>query len=807
MIHLPRPALLAQSSARRLLSFACIGAALALPAWLPAPAFAQEEPAGQDPAQDPPQDPAQDPPTDAPEQPAQQPATQPATQRPAEAALPVDVVRLVDDFYHTAVMGNYTAAQAYGEQILAADIDPEVLLDAFVEVHRRRSDNPADLDQLMIKWQQAEPIAGVANEIVKRVNEGRIARATNPQFIAEQLERLNRGATAYRNALAQLRNSGEYAVPVMIQYLVDRGKAQFHADIRRAMRDLGVDMLSPIWAATQMDDEQVLASLMTVMGELQYDASVPYLLEQIETSKHEAVRRAAQDALNRLTHGGGTAAEEFYRLAEQFYYEQTPVVPNRRLGTATIWSWGGPRIGLVRTDVPPQVYNEIMSMRASGKALKLGQGQDDALALWLAANYRREGELKEGEVDRTQPEGSPSAHYYGAQAGTSYLQKVLERAETDRVRLARGSRYNTADVSLRAVKSLQEIVGRGNITAGETPLTTAMNFPDRRVRIEAALALAQALPQQGIAGQEQVIPLLADALSQTGQPSVLVLTPEQETLNRTVEALKAQNYRAVGTTSVVDAITQAQQLPSVDVVVIDSSLGDRQIDSLLNNAQSNPKLNGAAKLIIVGSEASRYEPMKLTNSTIETTTSREGAALAQAIESARTTVGGLPLDPGAATELAMRSGNLLKLIGTSNSVLRLENGEQFLLAALADERPEIRTLAGEVVALLDSPASQPALVDAALRPGEIPEARISLLNSLATSAKLFGNRLQAEQINKLLTAAADRENLEVQASAAEAVGAMNLPADQARRLIIEQSAGTERSAPAAGTAAAQQGGQ
>src|SRR5690606_36009295 len=165
------------------------------------------------------------------------------------------------------------------------------------------------------------------------------------------------------------------------------------------------------------------------------------------------------------------------------------------------------------------------------------------------------------------------------------------RAPQGPQRLPAGSRYHTADPSLRTTKARQEIIGRGTIQQGETPLTAAMNYPDRQVRIEAAFALAQALPTQGFAGQEQVVPLLADALSQTGQPTVLVITPQQEALNSLVEQLRGQNYQSAGTTSVVDAVTQAQALPSVDVLLIDSGLGDDQVNELLQISRSNPKLS------------------------------------------------------------------------------------------------------------------------------------------------------------------------------------------------------------------------
>src|SRR5687768_16046804 len=235
MTQLSRPAL-SPLAARRMLQLACLGIGLSLP--IPGIASTLQDPPSTRPAQD---------------------ATQPAGQR---GEVPEALLRLVDDFYHYATVGNYTAAQAYGEQLLAGNYDPEQVLDAFTEIQERRGPEGKPLDQRLLEWQNAEEISAVATEITRLINEGRIARATNPEFVAEQLERLNGGALAYRNALEQLRNSAEYAVPVMIRYLTDPQKAQFHADIRRAMRDLGVDMLNPLWAATEMEDPQVLASLL-----------------------------------------------------------------------------------------------------------------------------------------------------------------------------------------------------------------------------------------------------------------------------------------------------------------------------------------------------------------------------------------------------------------------------------------------------------------------------------------------------------------------------------------------------------------
>ena len=539
------------ASRRRLLRLACVGVALALPAFagpvlLPATVGAAH-------AQD--VDPGM-------------------ANQGRSAEVPAPLLSLIEDYYHYATIGTYPAANALGQQMLQGDYTPEQFLDGFREVHSRRSAPSEDLDKRFAQWQGTPELAETANQIVAKVNEGRRARATSRDFIAEQVERLSRGQQAYNNAVDQLRNSGEYAVPVMVDYLLDPNKKEFQADIRRAMRDsrFGVDLLSPLLAATQMEDEAVLATVLRTLGDLRYNVSVPYLLEQLQTSNSDQVKAAAREALGQIGYTGGSdAATEFYNLAQKFYYNQTPIQPREGLGLATIWSWGGRNAGLVRTDVPPQIFNEIMAMRSAGKSLALGQGQDQSLALWLASNYRRESELKEGEVDKTRPENSPDAKYYGTQAGARYLQMVLDRTERDRRNTLPEQRYNAAEVALRAIKSLQEIVGRGNVGSGESPLTRAMNFPDRRVRIEAAFALAQALPTQGFSGQEQVVPLLADALSQTGQPAVLLVVPDADIRNTLSEQLRGGGYRVNAAADGNDAVAQAQAMPGVDVVVVDAT--------------------------------------------------------------------------------------------------------------------------------------------------------------------------------------------------------------------------------------------
>ncbi len=716
---------------------------------------------------------------------AQQVTEEPSAQ-PSE-----ELLDLVDDFYHTATLANYPAARAYGQQVLDTAEEPEAVLEAFQQVYDRRPDPLVGLDEQLIRFQGIPEIAEVSGAVVDLVNEGRQARATRLSFLQSQVERLGNGGIAYGNAIENLRSSGEYATPVLLSNLFDPNRQELQNPIRRALVDLGLPMVSPLLAALNAEDPQVKAEVMQALGELGYSEAIPYVLEQVETNQGQLVQQVGTQALGRLGYAGGsTAASEYYTVAESFWLNRSPIQPDSGFEGANLWRWD--QGSLAATTVPAEIFNELMAMRAAGNTLALSQGanaapqqvQDDALSLWLASNYRREIELPEGATDNSRPDSDATAGYYGTQAGVKYLQQVIERAANERT-LPPESRYDSAAVALAAVQSMQDVVGESTLEAGATPLTRAMQFPDRRVAMEAALALAQALPTKAVEGGENVVPLLADALSQTGEPTVLLVMDNGDERNAANEALTEAGYRVQDATSVQDVVAKADVLAGVDVLVIDGKLSNPR--AILEAARGTPKLRSSAKLFLVETASSEFGRLSESDPTAAITTARASQALVDAIEKARVDAGGLPLDEEGATALATRAADLLMDIGLDSSVYSLETARQPLLASLDDERPEIRQMATKIVAQLSGAEPQQALLslgDDASAPDEV---RVSAFDGLASSAKRYGNLLGQAEVDTLLTAAAETESPEVRAAAAKAVGALSLPVDQARRLIIEST--------------------
>ena len=719
-------------------------------------------------------------------------ATEPAATEPTSAPENANqsLNAQVDDFWHYGEVGRYDLQANIGKRLVAeGQQNPEELLKQFEQVaaqHRNLANQPTDLDTELLRWQAADPqMKQVASQVLDVLNKGRFARRQNQQYISQNIDQLAQGERAYMLAIQQLRNSGELAVPEMVRRLMNETPqaVQYHDVIRRALADLGREALNPLLAATQMNPRNLaLTTICGVLGEIGYNAAGPYLIQVASNSQASAqVREAANIALRRLNvdpqaNGGNL----FYDLADKFYYGSAAIQPDPRSPKAFIWYWSTADNALTFKAVPLQIFNDIMAMRETEHALRLSPQQpDQAVALWLAANIRRGVDLPAGETDPTRGQTEPPPQYYNVAEGATYLNLVLDRSLKDNT-------PQSAAVALAAIKSLQEIVGQSNMFTGGRgqPLVEAMRSPDRQVRFEAAFAIAAALPQRPFQGQDRVVPLLAEAVSQNGTPGVLVIAPQND---RTRLAAEMKGYAVAGGTDPAAAIADSPSLPAVDVILMSEDLGNADIDRILDLAAQNPRLEKAAKVIIVHSLASPWARLAITDPTVTATQAVSGQPLLNAIEQARKKAGGLPMDEKVATDFALRAANLLARLAISRGqVLDLTGAQPQLLAALGDKRPQIATAVGEAVALLNSPQAQGALADRANDTGTPPDVRISFYKSLAISAKFNGNKLEAGQIDALRQVVMSEQNLDIRSAAAAARGALNLPAQDAKVLVTQR---------------------
>ncbi len=147
------------------------------------------------------------------------------------------------------------------------------------------------------------------------------------------------------------------------------------------------------------------------------------------------------------------------------------------------------------------------------------------------------------------------------------------------------------------------------------------------------------------------------------------------------------------------------------------------------------------------------------------------------------------LDKQIADSYALRAAQaMLKLALSRNPVINLSAAQDALVSAVNDERKQIQILSGQILAHLDSPGAQRAIAGMALDNKNAADVRISAFNSLATSAKLNANMLVDPMVGAIYSLInSDNTPPDIRSAAAAAYGALNLPSQKVKDLILDQA--------------------
>jgi hypothetical protein len=131
---------------------------------------------------------------------------------------------------------------------------------------------------------------------------------------------------------------------------------------------------------------------------------------------------------------------------------------------------------------------------------------------------------------------------------------------------------------------------------------------------------------------------------------------------------------------------------------------------------------------------------------------------------------------------------MLNLAVSRNPVINLSGAQNALVSAVNDERKEIQILSSQILAHLDSPGAQRAIAGMALNNNNAPDVRIAAFDSLTTSAKLNANMLVDPMINAIYSLiSSDQTDPDLRSAAAAAYGALNLPSQKVKDLILDQA--------------------
>ncbi|MCG8409465.1 MAG: hypothetical protein MI923_30035 [Phycisphaerales bacterium] len=702
---------------------------------------------------------------------------------------------LAEDGWHYAAVGRFRYADAAFKALHEANPDPVALLEL-----ARRNPNRHDILLKLINHAEVGPAARRFLDILGR---GEELLRTDPHEIVANIEKLGGPPRMVYNATNRLKVSGEYAIPHLIQGLQDSGRSHLHPAIIQVIPKIGRDALNPLCIALGMEDNVTKVILIRAAAEIGYKQVVPYLVKLAQDPKQSGdVRATANQA---LTAFGVSANDDlsklFYQLSDNYYRNIDSLQADGRSDFANIWYLRGNELRYI--PVPRAIFNDVMAMRASEEALIANSNLEEATAQWLAANIRREAKLglnvesdqpdELANKDSTRPENYPRSIYFSRAAGAKYNHMVLAIAYRDR----------DPGVALGAIAALRETAGEPSLVGAEDlkqPLVQTLNFPNRQVRVKAALALGQALPATPFSGSENVIPVLSEALVQSDRQAVLIVDPDDNLRNKFQALLRAAGFECAVGSNLYQGLQNGREsnLTTFDVILLGSDIDQPDVTAAINEVRGNFE-SAATPILIVAKDgdigragriARNFAGVEIVDAIVVDLgdPDRIKEQVTTRIARASQALGMSPLDRDLSLTLALHSSEVLRDIAESNlSVYKFARAVPSLITALKSKSETLRTKVAHALALAESADAQAAIAESAFDTAHSQAERIAAFGALAESARRNGNLLgDHDVVARLITFTMNEQDLVLRAAASKALGALDLPSNKASEIIREQ---------------------
>jgi hypothetical protein len=702
----------------------------------------------------------------------------------AKPATPPNAVQDWKDFIHYSRIARLDLAAAHGRQFLAAKLDPAAMLE-IVEGSVYGKNYEKDL-QRMINMKGPgvadSGIVDVAKAVDEAIDAAKVAVIRNPSRIREEIAKLDDSLRARTNATRRLKEAGEYAAPQMIEMLTGEAKdaKQLRPYVIEAAVEVGRPVVVPFAEVIHMLPAVAQQDVARILARIGYPASLPYLKRLMESGKldeatQQVVAKAfAQIASSREIAADSRAADLFLGLAEDYYAGQSSLILDPDASHNLRWVVDD-RANLTYQRIPTAVFGDVMAMQAARRSLQLDADLAEALSLWVAANFRRENHLPEGEPDPSYGREMRSPAFYAMTAGPNHIKPVLARAVSDA----------DARLALDAVRALAATAGTDSLTTEAGAVLRALNYPDARVRYETAFAVAKANPSESFEGAGRVIPVLAEAVRQTGEPVALVIAEDQSKRNQLTALVDKAGYDVLAGATLEEVEGALTRIPTADLIVLHDDAAYVNAFSVARRGSYKVSATPVVILSMPGELVGLTRMFADDASVVVIDGGANEAQVTEAMKQATASMSGGELTADENEAYAVQALALLSDLAIKRSpVFDVSLATDSLIEALGDDREAVMLGAGGVLSLIGSETAQQAVADAALSDRTRTRLRVELLADLADSAKRFGNLLTERQVAQMNAIIVESDG-DLADAAAEAYGALDLPTAQSVNQITK----------------------
>lgn len=684
-------------------------------------------------------------------------------------AASADRLKLLNEVLHQVQIAKPESATQAASALVATGITPAELADLVDS-----NDLGARFDRVMTRGRGLEGFAASAAQFEQMLRQGRLDLARRPERIDEAIGLLGGTLRQQMFAAERLAAADEFAMPALLKMLVTGDSAKQIAAAKQ-IQAMGRFAVQPLCAALPKLDPTAQRSVADLLGAIGYPEARPYLMALASAKDTTTdVRDAANRALAKVGGSGDTAAASFTVLAKRYFDGEDALIMHPGDDRANVWAYDAFG-GLVATPVPTPIYFDVMGMRAAADALALDPADAKALALYAASDLSRGNHLAADATDPVFGGNRYSAEFFATAAGPTLGEAVLALAI---------DRRDTALV-LDAIRALAGTGGRDvTARAGRAPLVECLQYPDRRVQVEAALAIVGSDPQQSFSGDFRVVPILASAVRDSGQKFATVVAENAEDRNAMSAALSTLGYTPMtGGDSFAACEPEIGRESGLDLLVVQGS-SDFVVSNLA--AVRASRLASAVPVLAVTDSANAPAATRAAETDRGAVVWIAGSGdetFKNAVDAVVIAQSGGEIGAEEGLDYAVRSLEALKTVGLrGRGIFKVLDAEPALLSTLASRTGGLRLLVADILAMMPTAESQRTLVAIALAGGPDEEETIELLVRAAASARSHGRMVTEEQVAELRSMVSSSTGALADA-AGRLYGALDLPSGEVVKLI------------------------
>jgi CheY-like chemotaxis protein len=447
----------------------------------------------------------------------------------------------------------------------------------------------------------------------------------DPKRVERFVYNLGASREEYLFAVQELRRSGDFAVPIMVTILRTDNTPELRQGILSAVRGLGVEIVPGFIAATEglPDDLKIgiLQSLanrsdvLSLVGKTDTDFTPHLWYLASAPASQPTVTRNAAELLRQLTGGSADtrqAAAELVALATPLYqrkgqFATLDKVKNR----VTVWEWD-PAAQTVRPfEVPPSQAEERLGLKYLRWAVERKPGYEPAEEMFLAFATERAVERANFGTLAT---AEPNVYRVLAAAPAAMLTTLLETALAEnRTAQALGLIQVLGDRAER-VAATQEVRARPGADTPAirpAPFVRALNYPDPRVQLAAAVALLRTPHPTPTGANARVVEILRRSITGDegdGTPSkgrALLADPKTSRADQVATLLRGIGYTTEQFGTGRDLLRRIQRSADFDLVLLDRHIAGPELTDILAHMKADANFARRPVLVIASSDQPR----------------------------------------------------------------------------------------------------------------------------------------------------------------------------------------------------------